>query len=192
MKLILYILVWFPISSLLLITSLFLLSGNKYNLNVYADKPLELPLPTKPSLIQVTPSSDIRIIALEKFLTDQKSPLIPFTRVIIAQADRWGIDYAIVPAIAMQESNGCKRIPLNSNNCWGYGIYGNNITNFNSYEDAIARVSRTIKEAYIKKGLTNITLLEDRWAPSSNGLWSSSVNYFINLIKEVEKKTPAS
>ena len=92
----------------------------------------------------------------------------------------------------MQESNGCNRIPYNSNNCWGYGIYGNNITYFNSYEEAIAQVSKIIKEAYIKKGLTNITLLEDRWAPSSNGLWSSSVNYFINLIKEVEKKTPAS
>jgi len=168
-------------------------------LNVYADKyfseehnSIESILGTKVVSIQVTPSNDIRIIALEKFLTDRKSPLTSFTRVIVAQADLWGIDYTIVPAIAMQESNGCNRIPYNSNNCWGYGIYGNNITYFNSYEEAIAQVSKIIKEAYIKKGLTNITLLEDRWAPSSNGLWSSSVNYFINLIKEVEKKTPAS
>ncbi|EKE15273.1 MAG: hypothetical protein ACD_12C00096G0002 [uncultured bacterium] len=92
----------------------------------------------------------------------------------------------------MQESAGCKKIPVDSHNCWGFGIYGSKITRFDSYAEAIIQVSKTIKETYIKSGLTNVTLLEDKWTPPSRGQWSSSVNFFIGKIREYEKNTPAS
>lgn len=138
------------------------------------------------------PSQDIRIVALHKFFAEIKSPLYYHVEEIIKQADLYGIDYALVPAISMQESNGCKVIPSDSYNCWGFGIYGDKITRFGSYELAIARVSKIIKESYIKKGLTNPTLLEDRWAPPSRGVWSYAVNYYISLIHNLERNIPAS
>jgi len=138
------------------------------------------------------PSQDIRIITLNRFLTNINSPLINNVEDIIKYADIYSLDYALVPAISMQESNGCKRIPEDSYNCWGYGIYGTKITRFRSYKEAIAQVSKTIHESYIKAGLTNPTLLEDKWAQPSRGQWSYAVNYYISLIHNLERNNPAS
>ena len=90
----------------------------------------------------------------------------------------------------MQESQGCKVIPPGSHNCWGYGIYGTKKVHFDNYSQAVAQVAKTIKEAYIKRGLTNATLVEDRWTPSSEGNWSYSVNFFIGKIRALEKNLP--
>ncbi len=140
----------------------------------------------------ISPKDDIRVIALTKFLKKYDSPLTDISAYLVTQADRWGLDYALIPAISMQESLGCKIIPDNSYNCWGFGIYGSKITRFSSYEEAIAQVAKTIKETYIKNGLTNPTLLENIWAPQSTGQWSYAVNYFIGKIKDLEKNSPAS
>ncbi len=132
-------------------------------------------------------TEDIRLVALRRFLTEIHSPLADQAEEIIKQADLHGFDYALLPAIAMQESGGCKTIPIGSHNCWGYGIYGAKVTRFDSYPKAIAKVAKTIKESYIKKGYTNPTLVEDRWTPSSKGEWSYSVNFFMNKIHSYER-----
>lgn len=140
----------------------------------------------------ITPIQDIRVSVLRRFFSDYKSPLADLAEDIVSQADLWGIDYTLIPAIALQESGGCKKIPLESYNCWGYGIYGNKITKFDSYQEAIAQIAKTIKTAYIKNGLTNPTLLEDNWVPSSKGKWSFAVNFFISKIRQYEQETPAT
>ena len=199
MKLVLISVLWFPVTSLLLIYSFIILLSsqtNKQNASfevspVYAqslntDNTTDIKTPQTDNLV------DIRIQALSQFLESYKSPLIPYAETAVKIADRWGLDYALIPAIAMQESGGCKIIPIDSYNCWGFGIYGDKVTRFESYENAMNAVAKTIKETYIKNGLTNPTLLEDRWTPSSRGLWSYSVNYFIGKIKEIERLLTAS
>lgn len=140
----------------------------------------------------VTPSIDIRVAALRLFFNKYKSPLAAEADYLVQSADLWGLDYALIPAIAMQESQGCKRIPENSYNCWGFGIYGDKVTRFASYKEAIMQIAKTIRLSYINKGKTNATLVEDIWAPPSRGQWSYSVNFFIGKIKEFEKSSPAS
>ncbi|MBI4991363.1 hypothetical protein HZB96_04695 [Candidatus Gottesmanbacteria bacterium] len=142
--------------------------------------------------INISPQQDIRIITLQKFFQIYKSPLSDHIEDIVKQADLNGMDYALLPAIAMQESGGCKNIPVDSFNCWGFGIYGSKVTKFSSFPEAIAQVTKTVKEAYIKNGLTNATLVEDRWTPSSRGNWSYAVNFFISKIRDIEKNIPAS
>ncbi len=142
--------------------------------------------------IESSPDEDIRIKVLERFLADYNSPLTHYSEELVKQADLWGLDYALLPSIALQESGGCKKIPENSYNCWGYGIYGKNVIMFSSYEQAIAQVAKTIKEAYIKRGYTNPTLLEAKWTSSDSGQWSYGVNFFIGKIKEYERNSPAS
>lgn len=194
MKLLLLSIVWFPLTLLLLFFSFTTLLNYNY-----------LPLKDSLSLTNMygnifntygsesheagaaLPNQDARITVLKKFLLSYKSPLYSVADEIVRQSDIYGIDYALIPAIAMQESQGCKIIPPDSYNCWGFGIYGDKKKNFVSYETAIAAVAKTIKEAYIKKGLTNPTLVEDHWTPSSEGNWSYSVNFFIGKIRALEK-----
>lgn len=129
---------------------------------------------------------DVRVFALRKFFKQYNSPLYDYAEVLVAEADRWGLDYALLPAIAMQESSGCKVMPYESYNCWGYGIYGEKVVRFNSYPEAISKVAQTLKKSYISEDLTNPTLLEDRWTPSSKGHWSYSVNLFMSRIHDLE------
>ena len=195
MKLLILSILWFPLTILVLffsITTLLRMQNfnqvkaqgvsDKYT-NLFSDYQNSQNEPESAKY----PAQDIRILVLKKFLASYHSPLIDATDSIIKYSDLQGIDYALIPSIAMQESQGCKIIPPGSYNCWGFGIYGNNKVHFENYDDAIAAVAKTIKEAYIKKGLTNPTLLEDRWTPSSVGNWSYSVNFFIGKIRQLEK-----
>lgn len=197
-KLILFSL-WFPLNFTLLAVSLFFLfKSHTATLslppNKYAFAQELILITPSPFLVasNISPKDDIRVTALNKFLKKYDSPLAELASYLVMQADRWGLDYTLIPAISMQESLGCKVIPDNSYNCWGFGIYGAKVTRFSSYEEAIAQVAKTIKETYIKNGLTNPTLLENIWAPQSTGQWSYAVNYFIGKIKDLEKNIPAS
>lgn len=184
---------WFPVSLYYLYFIFSLLLNYTYaktpkaavNNNSLLFSYIVSPYPTRP--VNLSPDEDIRVIALKNFFTDINSPLKDYAQDLVYQADIWGLDYALIPAISMQESRACKIIPPESHNCWGFGIYGKKVTRFKSYPEAITKIAKTIKEAYVKKGLTNATLVEDLWAPPSKGQWSYSVNYYIGKIKEYEK-----
>lgn len=195
MKFLLLSIIWFPITIIFLFLSMSTLMNMsrfpKRNIlglsNSYTDLPLINETSNATYGKSSLPSQDARILVLKKFFSNYKSELYDEAEEIVYQSDIYGIDYALIPAIAMQESQGCKVIPPGSYNCWGLGIYGSKKIHFASFKDAIIAVAKTIKEAYIKRGLTNPTLLEDRWTPSSVGQWSYSVNFFIGKIRALEK-----
>lgn len=197
MKLLKLVAIFLPLNAVLLVFSFSFLFTHPP-----AFRPMDLPSPfhteTVSEVLAITaapptpamPGEDIRAFSLRSFLMSYRSPLVNEVDELIRQADLYGLDYALIPAIAMQESGLCKDIPEESHNCWGFGIYGGKVARFPSYSQAIAKVAKTIKESYIKKGLTNATLVEDRWTPSSEGNWSYSVNYYIGKIHEYEQKSP--
>lgn len=127
--------------------------------------------------------SDARIANLKSFFRKYNSPLYDFADVIVKTADTYQFDYRLLPAIAMQESNLCKYIPENSYNCWGWGIYGDTVTRFESYPEAIETVSKGIKEHYINKGLVTATTIMEKYTPSSNGSWANGVNTFLRALE---------
>ena len=200
MKLFLLSLIWFPTTLMIVFLSLTTLLNfeyyNKSNIagtSQYSSYLFNLYNSDYENWVKSKlPDQDARLIVLRKFLSDYKSPLIEASEEIIKQSDIYGIDYALIPSIAMQESGGCKVIPPGSHNCWGFGIYGKRKVVFNNFEEAITAVAKTIKEAYINNGLTNPTLWEDRWTPSSIGNWSYSVNYFIGKIRQYERNLQTS
>lgn len=128
-------------------------------------------------------SNDARIVALEDFLTNFHSPLAHHAQKIVAEADRNNIDYRLIAAIAMQESNLCKKIPKNSFNCWGFGIYGKKVTRFDNYDQAIEVVSKTLAKNYIQEGLIKPHQIMTKYTPGSNGSWGDSVSYFMDHIE---------
>lgn len=133
-----------------------------------------------------TLSRDARAALLKNFLNRYNSPLAPLSDYIVLESDKYGIDYRLIPAIAMQESTGCKFIPENSYNCWGYGIYGDNVLRFSSYEEGIERVIRGLKKDYYDKGLDTPYEIMHKYTPPSialGGPWASGVEYFFNEIE---------
>lgn len=131
---------------------------------------------------EITPT-DGRVANLKNFFRKYNSPLYDYAELIVNVSDKYNFDYRLLPAIAMQESNLCKYIPENSHNCWGWGIYGNLVTKFSSYEEAIETVAKGIKENYINKGLVTASSIMKKYTPSSNGSWARGVNTFLRALE---------
>lgn len=125
---------------------------------------------------------DARPQIVANFLERHSSPLQPsdyYGRVLVETADRYGIDFRLLPAIAMQESNLCKSIPPGSHNCLGFGIHSRGTLGFESYEAGFDRAARELKKNYIDQGRTTPEEIMAKYTPSSNGSWAVSVNQWM-------------
>ena len=128
-------------------------------------------------------AKDARIEMVKQFFQKYKSPLEPYAQDVVQTADKYGLDFRLIPAIAMQESNLCHKIIADSYNCWGFGIYGKKVTRFESYPEAIDTVTRTLVSNYVDGGLNTPLEIMKKYTPSNNGSWAYSVNYFMNLLQ---------
>jgi hypothetical protein len=127
-------------------------------------------------------TQDIRLKRLETFFSAYNSPLLPYASLFISEADLHGFDYRLLPAIALQESGLCRRIILDSYNCWGWGIYTNKVTKFDSYEHAITTISRLFDRDYIEKGLETPDDIQKKYNPSNTNNWSEKIRITIESI----------
>ncbi|NTU73820.1 hypothetical protein HGB07_06700 [Candidatus Roizmanbacteria bacterium] len=127
--------------------------------------------------------ADARGVNLRTFFRKYNSPLYDYADFIVETSDKYKFDYRLLPAIAMQESNLCRVIPDNSHNCWGWGIYGETVTRFDSYEEAIEAVAKGLKKNYIDKGLVTASAIMSKYNPSSNGSWAHGVNVFLKALE---------
>jgi hypothetical protein len=126
---------------------------------------------------------DARIEMVKQFFARYKSPLEPFASNVIHEADKYGLDFRLIPSIAMQESNLCKKIITDSFNCWGFGIYGKKITRFESFPEAIETVTKTLAKNYVAGGLDTPEEIMKKYTPSSNGSWANNVNYYMGQLQ---------
>lgn len=138
---------------------------------------------TRNSIIDSIKQEDARVAVVSAFFKKYNSPLVPYAQNVISDADKYGLDYRIIPAIAMQESNLCKKAPKNSYNCWGFGIYGKKVTRFENYPQAIDTVTKTLATEYKGNGLETPMQIMAKYTPSSNGSWANSVTYFMNQLQ---------
>lgn len=129
--------------------------------------------------------ADPRIEGVRNFFAFYKSPLEPYAEDVVILADVYSIDYRLVPAIAMQESTLCKRIPKGTNNCWGFGIYGAKKTGFDSYLHGIHIVTKALATRYIQQGLTTPEEIMKKYTPSNKGEWARNVDDFMARIDEM-------
>jgi len=136
-----------------------------------------------PELLVEFQTHDIRVANLKYFFRKYNSVLYDKSEFIVKMADTYKLDYRLIPAIAMQESNVCKYIYEGSHNCWGWGIYGNKVTRFDSYEEAIETISKGLKLYYVDKGLTTPEAIMRKYTPPSDGSWAFGVNTFLKMIE---------
>jgi hypothetical protein len=125
-------------------------------------------------------TSDARPWIIKSYLAKYSSELEPHYQEIVDISDENNLDYRLLVAIAQQESNLCKKIPENSFNCWGFGIYGDKVTRFPSYSDALNVVARTLKKEYLDKGLDTPEKIMAKYTPPSQGSWAAGVNQFLS------------
>lgn len=127
--------------------------------------------------------ADARVANLKRFFRRYNSPLYEHSEYVVMTSDKYSMDYRLLPAIAMQESGVCRVIPHGSYNCWGWGIYGNTVTRFDSYPDAIDTVARGLKKNYIDRGLVTASQIMAKYTPSSKGSWANGVNQFMEALE---------
>lgn len=183
---------FFTLTPLVLLFSLLFLSFVSYNdissSLLFGQRPQSVAfaaLPTNENLFtDVLEPQDARVEMLRQFFAKYKSPLEPHAEHVVKAAETYEIDFRLIPAIAMQESNLCKKVPKDSNNCWGFGIYGGKVTKFDNYEQAITTISKTLGHDYKeKRGLESPVEIMSRYTPSSNGSWAKGVTHFMEQLQ---------
>lgn len=130
---------------------------------------------------EITPSI-AKEETLKQFLLKYDSPLAEYTDFLIETADTYKLDHRLLPAIAMQETNLCKKAKEDSHNCWGYNVTGGNYKFFDNYEQAIDTVGKTLAKYRDSHNLVTPEEIEKRYTPSSNGSWAESVNFFMERL----------
>lgn len=133
--------------------------------------------------------ADARPILLANFLKKHKSPLTPYDywgNYLTQLADQYNMDYRLLPAIAMQESNLCKVIPKDSFNCLGLGVHSKGTWGFKNFEENFAAAARVLKSEYLDKGYTTPEQIQTKYTPKSNGSWQFAVNHFMDKIASGE------
>lgn len=129
---------------------------------------------------------DARGKIVEDFFKGYKAPLSEHATTFIQVADKYKLDYRLLPAISMQESNGGKRVINNSHNPFGYGIYGSKVTKFSSWEEAIEAVGKGLRENYLDEGLVTPEQIMAKYTPPSvsiGGPWAKGVRSFMEELR---------
>lgn len=127
---------------------------------------------------------DAREIIVANFLERYQSPMQPYNyygKKLVEIADRNGLDFRLMPAIAMQESGLCKNTnPGAPHNCLGFGIHSRGTLDFESYEAGFERAAREIKERYVDIGLETPEEIMTKYTPSSpGGAWAESIKQWM-------------
>lgn len=129
-----------------------------------------------------------RVLQLEAFLEKYNSPLAPYAQTFVETADKYQIDWKLVPAITGVESTFGQHIPYNSYNAYGWA---NGKYSFNSWEESIEKVTKTLKEKYYSRGLDNPYKIGPVYAPPSK-TWPGKVSLFMKQIENFQTSNSES
>lgn len=122
--------------------------------------------------------SDYREEILRNYLEGYNSPLSDYSGVFISFADKYRLDWRLIPAITGVESTFGKRIPIGSYNAYGWA---NGSYFFESWNESIEIISKTLRNNYIDRGAVSINDIAKIYAPPSE-TWARNVKFFMNKI----------
>lgn len=148
------------------------------------------------SSANLKPSIEIKTIdnradILESFLKQYDSPLASHAEDFIFYADKYNLDWRLVASIAGLESTFGKRIPYESYNGWGWGVYGDNVIRFDSWTDGIETISKGLRENYLKdKPDSDPYFIGPTYASSPT--WAVRVTFFMNRMDEYRVRNAKS
>ena len=134
---------------------------------------------------------DRRAKILKAYLTEKNSPLAANADAFVKNADKYNLDWKLLVAISAVESTYGQQIPNNSYNAWGWGIYGDHMILFGSWDEGIETISKGLREDYIDKwGAKDVYEIGKFYAASPT--WAVRVDRFMQKIDEFAAKDPSS
>ena len=110
------------------------------------------------------------------------APLSEYAEKFVEVANKYNLDYRLLPAIATVESSGGKN-NFRKYNAWGWGSRG-----FSSFEEGIEIVGKGLKTGYIDKGRDTVEEIAPVYCPPNYKNWTRSVNQFMLEIERIESK----
>lgn len=135
---------------------------------VVEEKPAEVTIESK--------KLDNRAKLLAKYLSKYNSPLQYHAQDFIDAANKYNLDWKLLPSIAGVESTFGKQIPGGYNG-WGWGVYGTQAIYFKSWREAIFTIAEGLRVNYFNKGLTEPYSINRVYAASPH--WGRNVTYFM-------------
>ncbi len=118
-----------------------------------------------------------QIEQIKNYLSNRNSPLAEYADILVTSAYEYGIDYRLVAAISVIESEGGKHC-FKPYNAWGWGS-----KSFESWEDGIYTVTKGLSK-YYANGLTTPALIAPVYCPPNANKWASNVQYVMDQIAE--------
>jgi hypothetical protein len=122
-----------------------------------------------------------RVESLKKFFKRYNSPLEAHAETFVKVADKYGIDYRILPAISCVESTCARFYIRETHNPFGWG---SGRIAFGSFDEAIEGVGKGLYDGYVSKGLTTVEKIGPVYCPPSYKSWVSKVNYFMDQVEK--------
>ena len=115
---------------------------------------------------------------VKQYLSKRNSPLADYAYTMVSAAVEYGIDYRLVAAISVIESEGGKNC-FKPYNAWGWGK-----KSFDSWEDGIYTVTEGLAQ-YYAKGATTPASIAQSYCPPNAETWARNVSYVMNQIAEI-------
>jgi hypothetical protein len=135
--------------------------------------------------------SDSRVRILREYLEKQNSPLASCAGTFVENADKYNLDWKLVVAISGVESTFGQEVPNDSYNGWGWGIYGDNIIRFSSWNEGIQTISEGLRTKYMDKwGAKDVYEIGRLYAASPT--WAQRVESIMNSIDNFNKLSLAN
>ena len=128
---------------------------------------------------------DARPEILRQFLAKHQSPLEAYADLIVTKSDEKQIDFRLITAIGMCESNLGKHMPDGSYNAFGYAIYTGQASGaeFKNWEHSIDTMASYLADKFYSQGLTTPEQIGPIYAPPSvdtGNSWAKCVRMFMN------------
>ena len=135
------------------------------------------------STVALAATPDLRPAQMRAILTKYNSPMVGLEDTLIRTAEKYGLDWTLLAAIAGTESSFAKRMPANCNNPYGWGIYGDNQLCFASLESAIEGVASGLAAKY---NLSSLESIAKTYNSVSTDGWIRHTRFFMHKIKTAE------
>jgi hypothetical protein len=120
-----------------------------------------------------------RVEVLKAYFEKHNSPLALHAETFVGVADKYGMDYRIMPAISGVESTFAKQYIPETHNPFGWGsgyIY------YTSFDEAIEALGKGLYNGYVSKGRDTVEKIAPVYNPPHPDTWARNVNYFMGQI----------
>ncbi len=129
---------------------------------------------------------DSRAESIDRVMAFYKCPMTGLGDKFVQEADKNNIPYWVVASIAFQESSCGKNTPIKNGeetyNAYGYGVWGEHIKAFKTWEHGIEVMSVYMSEMFYSQNITELCEIMKTYTPPSKGSWCAGVGHFRDQI----------